>query len=53
MAGETPAKTLVREVDLPARLEGIPAIASQRPVLFEGYFGAALERLQASPTGAA
>jgi hypothetical protein len=44
--------TLVKEVTLPPSLDGIREIAAQRPTLFEGYFAAALERLQ-QPQGAA
>jgi hypothetical protein len=40
--------TFVKAVTLPASLSGIQDIANQRPLLFEGYFGAALERMQQS-----
>lgn len=35
--------TLVKQVVFPARLTGIDEIARQRPELFDGYFGEALE----------
>lgn len=35
--------TLVKQVDVPANLSGIDAIAARRPELFEGYFARSLE----------
>jgi hypothetical protein len=45
--------TLVKAVTIPASLSGIEAIARQRPELFEGYFGAAVDRLRQQEVGKA